>query len=121
MPRGRCARCRKIANRDAPDYFCPKCKRWAVPGVGPTPLAPEIAEPYRLQDPGLLVETEPDPRKLEEIILDALDAPGIRESMDFVAAHRNHDCEHYDGCLNIALFQHWHFFSCAGCAFFGKK
>lgn len=120
MSRGRCARCRKIANRAETTYLCQKCTRWTDGGsVGPIPLARELAEPYRLQDPGY-VEDE-DPRELEEIITDALDTPEIQEALDFTDAHRHRHCEHYGKCLNMAIFHQWFFFSCTGCALFGKK
>ncbi len=122
--RGRCTKCRKIDSRTAPLGLCPRCTAWTDGGtVGPTPLAPELAEPYLLKDQG--PETGDDGVDGEDhlygFVQRAIEAPGMAESLAFVEEHRHHDCPEYGGCLSMAVHLDWFWFTCRGCRLFPKK
>lgn len=119
--RGRCTRCRKIRPRSSPLGLCPKCRAWTEDGqVGPTPLAPSIAEPYILKDRG--PETNAHSEDGEDVfyglVKQAIEAPGVAESLAFSAEHRNIDCPNYSGCLSMAAHLDWFWFTCRGCRLF---
>ena len=82
----------------------------------------EEAEQYRLDEPNYVpLRREPDDDDAFDVLIRAMQDPAVREAMDWVSKHRNHDCEHYDGCLRIACHVNWYFFSCQGCRLFPQK